>query len=141
MKTYDLPGGVDALFRPSTGDRIIGSKEDGRSTKTFFSSERGALLLSLVGNHARGLIKRVMLLHQLKTGVLLTEEQVKEKYPGCKKWSEVHQMILEHYASVEGFAVQATVSLEKTRLHDQQSKPDSSIQESKGDPPRYGPGD
>lgn len=134
MKPYELTGGFDQLFKPSTGDRIIGSKEDQRATKTFIPSERSAILLSLLENHAKSVMKRVILLHR-KTygGPELTPEEAKLIYPGVKKWADLHQGLVEHYASQEGFAVQATVSLEKSRILQEQRNTESSIKEQKGE--------
>jgi hypothetical protein len=132
VKPYEVSG-FEQLFKPSTGDRIIGSKEDQRSTKTFIPSERSAILLSLLENHAHSVAKRVIRLHQEKNGgPELTITQAKELYPGVKKWIELHQELVEHYASQEGFAIQATVSVEKSRLMLEQQQAQSSIKEQKG---------
>lgn len=125
MRTYEEPDGMDSLFRPSPGEIIIGSQEDKRSTKTFITSERTAIMLSLIENHARGLIRTVQRLRERETGEKLTAVGIVDQYPGCKRWVELHQQLVEHFASLEGFSVQAIVSMEKARWQAQQ-RPESS---------------
>ena len=132
LKGYELPGGLDALFRPSTGDIIIGSKEEDRATKTFFQTERGALLVTLLGNHAESLVKRTAAMRALEGKPELDEAAFLEAYPGCKKWVNLHIQILKHYASVEGFAVAATVKLEQQKLMQATQKTESSVQTGDG---------
>lgn len=122
-KPYTLPGGVDRLFQPSTSDRIIGSREKDRSTKTYISTEKGAFLIAAVKTHAEGLIETVRRLHRQTHGPVkdtvegkevlrdLTDDEVCTQYQGCRMWREFHQFIVEHYASQEGFAVQASVQM------------------------------
>jgi hypothetical protein len=123
-KTYAIQGGLDRLFQPTTGDRIIGSKEASRATKTYISSERGAFLIAALKSHAEGLVETVRILHTATYGKTqdktpegetflrdLTDDEVCERYPGCRRWRELHQFIVEHYASQEGFAVQAAVQM------------------------------
>ncbi len=125
MKTYEV--GPESLFRPSTADRIIGPDDKKRSTKTFISTERAGLLLSLLEQHAAGVIKTVQRLHKLEHGEDLDPKAVIEKYPGCKAWNEVHQFIVEHYASTGGFSIQATVRMVQDMMQAERQQTDSSI--------------
>lgn len=134
MKGYDLPGGLQALLNPTTADRIIGVDEGKRSTKTYISSERAGLLLGLLEQHAAGLIKTVQEMHFEETEEDLTVDEVCLLYPGCKAWREVHQFIVEHYASTGGFSIQATVRMAQDLLNTQRQQADSSITQT-GDKP------
>lgn len=127
MKTYEEEEGMDALFRPSPGEIIIGSQEGKRSTKTFITSERSAIMLSLIENHAKGLIRIVQRLRESETEEKLSPVAVVAEYPGCKRWVELHQQLVEHFASVDGFSVQAIVSMEKARWQSQ-NRADSSTE-------------
>lgn len=126
MRTYE-DGGIDDLFRPSSGDRIIGSEEAKRSTKTFISSERSAITLALIENHAKAVIKNLQRLVHHEEGVQLTPIQVVERFSGAKRWVELHQMLVEHFASTEGFSVQAVVRMEQAKLLANQHRAESSI--------------
>lgn len=128
MKPYEEKTGIGGIFRPSTGDVIIGSQEAQRSTKTFINTERSAIVLSLIQNHAESVVKLVTRLHEKKTGVKLTREEAIEIYPGCKRWTELHRYLVEHYASQEGFSIQATVKLAQSQLLQQRQEPESSIE-------------
>lgn len=142
-KPYVLPGGLDSLLQPSTADRIIGSREGQRATKTYINTEAGAQDLALILRHARSIIRRVMMLHNNRATKAfiaapeddsdwkqrkLSWEQVCEHYPGAQTWNELHQFFVEHYASQEGFAVGATVRLAQTQLLEEKKKAESSIQ-------------
>lgn len=114
---------MDRLFQPSTSDRIIGSHEKARATKTYISSEKGAFIVAAIKTHSEGLIETVRRLHRTQYGYVsevkdgkavlrdLTDEEVCERYKGCRLWREFHQFIVEHYASQEGFAIQAAVQM------------------------------
>lgn len=136
MRAYELPGGLQGLTQPSTADRIIGSLEGDRATKTFFTTERGAMLVSLLLTHARGVVKTTMRLHQKFYGAGITLDECIEQYPGCKKWMELHQNLVQHFASFEGFSVQAVVRLAQSQLLDANRQPESSILEVKKDAPK-----
>lgn len=128
MKAYELPGGLEHLFRPSTADRIIGSKEGQRSTKTFIPTEKSGILLAIIENHATGLVKRVRLLYELENpGKTISREEALERYPGCRRWHEIHQFLVEHFASLQGFSVQGAVKAESDRLNKESQKAESSI--------------
>lgn len=134
MKPYEEDAGMDSLFKSSPAEIIIGSKEAKRSTKTFITSERQAIVLELIENHARNLIRTVARLHYEEHGVKLLPEEIVKIYPGCRTWVELHQGLIEHYASLEGFSVQAIVSMEKSRWAAQQ-RAESSIPDKPGEAP------
>lgn len=127
MRTYEEEDGLDRLFRSSPGETIIGSKEAKRSTKTFITSERSAIVLSLIENHARGIVRTLMKLHFLETKRKLSPEEIVDRYSGAKRWVDLHQQLLEHFASTEGFSVQAVVKMEQARLMMQQQRSESSV--------------
>lgn len=134
MKPYELPGGLDHLFKPSTADRIIGSKEAQRSTKTFIPTERAGILLAIIENHATGALKRVRMLYaQENPGKELSKEEALERYPGCRRWHEIHQFLVEHFASLQGFSVQGAVKAERDRLTQENQKAESSIKAQQGE--------
>jgi len=126
-KEYELEGGIQAIQKISAIDRIIGSNESKRSTKTRISSERAGLILSLLERHAKGLIKTVQAMHKEETGIHLEPEELCKLYEGCKGWVELHQFIVEHYASTEGFAIQATARMISDLASQEKQQADSSI--------------
>lgn len=132
MREYELPGGLEGLFRPSTADRIIGSKEESRATKTFFHTSREALLISLLLGHARMVVKAIIKMHHSEFGEKLTFDQAVAKYDACKNWLDLHQQIVEHYASNQGFAVEATVRVAQKQLMQDKEKAESSVQKGEG---------
>lgn len=115
------------MFRPSTADTIIGSREGQRSTKTYIQTERSAIMLALVENHARGLVEAVVKLRKNEGLPPLDLPELVKAYPGCKKWIELHQQLVEHYASLEGFTVQAAVRLAQSKLYEATEHGESSI--------------
>jgi len=119
-KTYPRPGGFESLFPPTQADRIIGQDEGKRSTKTFIRGEKSAIVLALIKSHADNHARAVQLLHHKekcedaegfracpRTGcsAWLTRDQLREAYPGVLAWDQVHQELVEHYASQEGFSL------------------------------------
>lgn len=110
---------MDELFRPSPGELIIGGTEAKRSTKTYISSERLAIALQDMENFARTCIETMQALHKARYGEDLTPQQVVERYRGVRRWVGGHQGLVEHFASYEGFSVQAIVSMEKARWQSQ----------------------
>lgn len=56
----------------------------------------------------------------------LTLDEVVEEYAGARKWVKLHQQLVEHFASVDGFSTQAVVSMAKAQLQGQHL-PESSI--------------
>lgn len=124
---------MERLFPATTTDKIVGSKESDRSTKTFISSERSAIVVSLLLGHARSCIRRTMMLHNTRAISLgqlpMTWDQIVEYYPGCKHWAETHQFLVEHFGSQEGFLVQAAVKLESSKLEQEKQRADSSVQQ------------
>lgn len=127
MRHYESES-LQELFRSSTGERIIGTEEAKRSTKTFISSERSGIVLGLIENHARGVIRTLQKLHENRYQEKLTALEVVDRYPGAKRWVELHQELLEHFASIEGFSVQAVVSMEKARIMAENHRTESSVQ-------------
>ncbi len=77
-------------------------------------------------------VKAIIKTHEQQYKVKLTFEQALEKYEACKNWLELHQFIVEHYASNQGFAVEATVRLAQKQLLEDKMKAESSVQEGKG---------
>ena len=119
---------MERLFPASTTDKIVGSKEADRSTKTFISSERSAIVVSLLLGHARACIRRTMMLHNSTYEPAMKWDEIVEHYPGCKHWAETHQFLVEHFGSQEGFLVQAAVKLEASKLEQEKQRADSSVQ-------------
>lgn len=119
MRTYEEETGMDELFRPSPGELIIGGTEAKRSTKTYISSERLAIALQNMENFARTGIQTLQALHEAKYGEKLEAEEIVKRYRGVRRWVQDHQGLVEHFASSEGFSVQAIVSMEKARWQSQ----------------------
>jgi len=127
MRGYEDEG-MDALFRASPGDLIIGSKEDKRSTKTFISNEDAVVILEMIENKARHVIRVLQRLHSIDHGEELSPVECAKRYRGAKRWVEKHQSLVEHMASLQGFSVQAVVSMEKARW-ETQDRAESSIKQ------------
>lgn len=117
---------MDALFRPSPGDLLVGSREDQRSTKTYISSERSAILLELIENRARAAIKRIQRLHWQEHHKLLRPEEVADRYIGARRLVELHRGLLEHFGSVDGFSIHALVKMHQA-AHTHRATTESSV--------------
>lgn len=110
-----------------TTDRILGSDELKRSTKTYIGTERAALLLGAMRNHAEGVTKAVQLMAEEELGRKLTVEEVEEMYPGVRAWRGIHQELVEHYASQDGFTLRVSARLEALRAEAQHASAESSV--------------
>jgi len=119
------------LYRATTTERILGADEKKRSTKTYITSEKAAIVLSLIKNHAENLARALRELRQLEdtNGHLaeqLSDEELESEYPGLRAWRDLHQQLVEHYASHGGFSLKVAA---RTMLLEQEqaSKSESSI--------------
>lgn len=128
--SYNRPGGWRGIFAPTATEQIIGVEDkngqDKRSTKTYISSEKAAIILGLIKNHAENVMRTVKALHYRRTGVELTDETAKKKFRGVRAWLDVHQQLADHFASNQGFSVKAAVRM-ATLEEDAGQKVESSI--------------
>lgn len=124
----------------STADRVIGFDEDKRSTKTFISSERGGMILTLIENRGTWALKKIQkcrLLEDREEAKAAGEdpaliepmepEDLLEAYPGLKRYWQIHGQLVEHFASHQGFSVQALVRMGQHGLLEGQHEHDSSV--------------
>lgn len=95
-KTYERPGGWEMMQPATSTDRIIGSAEDKRSTKTFISSERSSIILSLIKNHAENLLRSVRDLQQKEAyRALLREHHAKQPKAPVEPSREMLLVVLQ----------------------------------------------
>lgn len=131
---YARPGGTKGLFAPTSTQNIIGAEEDKRSTKTFISSEKAAIILALIKNHAENVARTVKALwmHENPGKGEPSVEELAKRFRGVRAWRDAHQQLAEHFASNQGFSVKAAVRM-STLEEDQGSKVESSIDAGKHD--------
>lgn len=133
MKPYEHPGGAGMLSQPTSADRIIGATEKKRSTKTWISSERAAIILSLIKNHSENLNRTIRKLHQLEhtNGVVpeeISDDELYRRYPGCRAWANIHQELVEHFASHQGFSLKVVARLELLKMEEARRAESSILQ-------------
>lgn len=126
MEAYEAEG---QPFRPSALETIIGSGEQKRSTKTYIGSEASAILLEMIENHAQNAVETLQAMVYDEEGVELSKTEVLERFRGARRWVQLHQGLIEHYASLHGFSVQAVVSMERARMGAREEVAESSVTE------------
>ncbi len=121
--------GLDIFERPNTSIEILGRGEGSRKSKTFIKDQELATLLGFIRGHIRRLFEVFRRLHakhytieveeetenedgtvtKVKKVVphLLTDDEVRVKYPIVAEWERMHQEQVDHYASIGGFSVNA----------------------------------
>ncbi len=117
--------GLDMFERPQTSIEILGRGEGSRKSKTFIKDQELATLLGFIRGHTRRLFevfRRSHARHHTKEvheeqddGTVkvytepdvLTDEEIRERYPIVVEWEKMHQEQVDHYASIGGFSVNA----------------------------------
>lgn len=124
-----VEAGMDVFERPTTSLEILGRGADARKSKTFIKDQELATLLGFIRGHTRRLFETFRRLHarhnvvylvdeegkpvvdetgeQLTEPEILTDDQVRDKYPIVREWERMHQEQVDHYASIGGFSVNA----------------------------------
>lgn len=149
-REYELPGGYEGLWQPTPADRIIGAEESKRSTKSFMPDAKFAILLASIRNHAESVTRAVQELdhdewHEAPSngvrrlpchdGVLADRQpcaglmsfrDLGGKYPGVRVWFNIHQEIVEHMASHEGFSLRVVAKL-AALAEEGRREPESSV--------------
>lgn len=144
---YEVQGGYDALWQPTPADRIIGADEAKRSTKSYMPDAKFAILLAAIRNHAEGHARAIQELHHDEWHAaggtngaarprcprggpcagLLTFQALADEYPGVRTWFNIHQEVVEHMASHEGFSLRVVAKL--AALADEaRRQPESSVE-------------
>lgn len=108
-----------AELRPtSIGDRIIGTSERKRSTKTRIKDEKLAMALSALDTYANvRLVRLFRRLHERDHPPenemdRLTDMEIVGRYPSILSYQGLHQSVTEHLLSIGGFGVRASVRME-----------------------------
>lgn len=118
--------GMDMFDRPNTSIEILGRGEGSRKSKTFIKDQELATLLGFIRGHTRRLFEVFRRSHARHynievededpdTGVktirvvphVLTDAEIRDKYPIVLEWERMHQEQVDHYASIGGFSVNA----------------------------------
>lgn len=118
----------DPLEAPHTGIEILGRGRMARKSKTFIPSMEVAVHLGRIANHAQFLLELFRKLHARHYTIevevkredgskatevrphILSNEEIRDKYPVVAHWENVHQEAVEHFASIKGFSVIRTTS-------------------------------
>ncbi len=119
--------GLDIFDKPTASLEIIGRGEGARKSKTFLKDQEIATLLGFIRGHTVRLMEVFRRSHarhftveieeedpetgEITTRIvpeILTDAQVRDKYPVVAEWGRLHQEQVDHYASIGGFSVRAT---------------------------------
>ena len=117
--------GLDLFEKPNTSIEILGRGEEARKSKTFIKDQELATLLGFIRGHTRRLFETFRRLHARHNTIfieeeyddgtkeerevpeVLTDQQIRDKYPIVREWERMHQEQVDHYASIGGFSVNA----------------------------------
>lgn len=116
---------MDLLDKPTTTMEIIGRGAQSRKSKTFIKDQELATLLGFIQGHTRRMIELFRLVHARHHNIdieiekddgtkeirtvphVLSDDEVRERYPVTYEWERMHQEQVDHYASIGGFSVRA----------------------------------
>lgn len=137
---YDLDHArADDLFPRSLGERVIGSAENQRSTKTFIPNTAMAVRLALLGNHADKLgrlLARVRDRERMKAHAARMAEweaagsegeppavpapygpdDAKRDFTSVQVYQGAHLQVLEQLASLKGYSLKVVARAESLRV-------------------------
>lgn len=141
-RVVEQRSGWESFFAPTSADRIIGAEENKRSTKTYITSEDVALRLSLIASHAEDHARQVRDLDHDENcdpatcegpdcSNYLDTKTLTQKYPGARGWLALHQHLVEHDASIEGFSLRVVARVNSLK-EEQQAKAESSLEVKNG---------
>lgn len=120
MATPRFDDDIGDLLTPSSlWDRVIGADEQKRSTKTQLPDKNLVAACSVLRSHYDRLCKYQASLHnqyykrQIDQGLMdeIQPGDVPEYYPGIAAFGELHQNIVEHFASYQGFSLKTLAGL------------------------------
>lgn len=106
-----VPFLVDVPDRGHLLEQLTGLGDGKRSTKTQLKSHEVAMLLSLVRSDAEDIAHTLQELHFVETGDFLEGEDLRDAYSEIREWENLHQLLVEHFASVEGFMVRSITGM------------------------------
>lgn len=126
-----VESGLDVLDKPNTGLEILGRGAGARKSKTFIKDQELATLLAFIRGHTRRIMEAFRRVHarhntvtitvegpngeqvQERIPEVLTDDEIRAKYPVVMEWERMHQEQVDHYASIGGFSVKAAAGLEE----------------------------
>ncbi len=158
MPRGQFVGSEEDYETPVVPVEIMGRGVESRKSKTFFQDMEIATLLGFIRGHAQRLMELFRRAHAkhytveveeededgnirtVKRPEVLTDNEVRDKYPVVREWERMHNEQVEHFASIGGFSVRAASGFdEETRGG--RRRTDSSAGEARERRRRRGAGD
>jgi hypothetical protein len=115
----------DLMDEGSIGEQLLGKGEKSRTTKTFIEDGTLATLLGLMKGLQTSIVNTGKRLYAEEKGISLKDvswEDLVEVHPEAQEALDIHQAIIEHKGSQQGFLVDRFVNRNRNEELDEKKK-------------------